>query len=224
VVPLTTGSTLVLGSGITVRGTQSGDVGENALGLVNQGTILANTSGQTIFVRSNTWSNAGTLRATAGGHISAPAPLSNTGVIEADAGTVTLTGNWTNAGTISARNGGVITINGNVVNDGQSIAGAGGRLSVAGNFTQTTTGQLDVELGGVTTSNFGRLQVSAAVNLAGTLNVVLVGGFVPASGNTFEVITFGSRIGDFDVKNGLDQAGVMFNAVFDSNSLDLVVI
>jgi hypothetical protein len=45
--------------------------------------------------------------------------------------------------------------------------------------------------------------VTGKATLGGTLNVTLVGGFVPAVGSAYQILTFGSRSGDFATENGL---------------------
>jgi hypothetical protein len=62
----TTGGTLEIGSGITIHGTQGGTVGASGFGLINHGTIDADTAGKTIDIFGDNWSSDGTLRATAG--------------------------------------------------------------------------------------------------------------------------------------------------------------
>jgi outer membrane autotransporter protein len=60
----------------------------------------------------------------------------------------------------------------------------------------------DIELGGTGTGQFDQLKVTGNVSLAGTLNVSLVGSFVPATGDVFAIITFmGALSGDFTTKN-----------------------
>src|SRR5262249_18207717 len=43
--------------------------------------------------------------------------------------------------------------------------------------------------------------------LDGTLNVSLINGFSPTPPQSFQILTFGSRTGDFATKNGLDLGG-----------------
>jgi hypothetical protein len=98
----TAGATLVLGPGITVRGL-SGTIGAaNAL-VVNQGSILADVSGGTITVAGSSFSNAGQLvESGTGGSVGVTANSLNTGLIEADHGTITFSGSFTqNVGTLS---------------------------------------------------------------------------------------------------------------------------
>jgi hypothetical protein len=121
-------------------------------------------------------------------------------------------------------------INANVTNGGQVIpggTGATGTLTINGNYTQTATGALDIDLGGTTAgSQYGQLAVSRAATLGGTLNVATIGGFTPAFGNTFQVLTFGSLSGNFATYNAPSLASSLYlDAVFspsgDPTSLSL---
>src|SRR5262249_38520270 len=82
----------------------------------------------------------------------------------------------------------------------------------------------NLELGGLTAgSQFDRLSTSGVVALNGTLNVSLINGFSPAFGNSFQVLTFGSRTGDFATINGLDLGnGLRLVPFYDGVSLTLI--
>jgi hypothetical protein len=80
---------------------------------------------------------------------------------------------------------------GNLVNGGGTIApGASpGLTAVQGDFTQVDGGRLEIELGGrAPATEFDRLTVTGGATLAGALDVSLIGGFVPAAGDSFEVL------------------------------------
>ena len=91
-----------------------------------------------------------------------------------------------------------------------SLANAGviglapGTLKVNGTYTQASTGSLDVGIGGATAgSQFGQLNVTGAASLGGTLNVSLLNGYSPSSGNSYLILTFASVTGDFATETGL---------------------
>jgi hypothetical protein len=76
-------------------------------------------------------------------------------------------------------------------------------LDVSGNYQQTASGVLNIELGGYSAgTNFDLITVSAGgvggiATLAGTLNVSLTNGFVPTNGASFTFLTASSRAGSF---------------------------
>ena len=81
--------------------------------------------------------------------------------------------------------------------------GAAASLAISGNYTQTSTGALNVELGGTTAGTlYDQLNVSGTAVLAGSVNIALINGFTPSSGNTFQIMTFGSVSGTFATYNG----------------------
>ncbi len=77
-----------------------------------------------------------------------------------------------------------------------------GTLTITGNFPQATTGVINIELGGTAAgTEYDVLAISGDATFAGTLNVSLIDPFVPGEGDSFEIITYGSRTGEFDTVN-----------------------
>jgi hypothetical protein len=90
----------------------------------------------------------------------------------------------------------------NFENDGILTIGAGCTFTVNGNFTQSGSGTLDVQLGGPPASGqFGKLVVTGQANLGGKLQIDLVNGYAPNPGDSFIFITFATRNGDFTMFN-----------------------
>jgi hypothetical protein len=220
------GSTLTIGSGITIHGPRGGSVG--VLGAVaNQGTISAAVSGREITVSGSSVTNVGTIEALNGGRILlAGGQFTNTGDVTVGAGSTarvlsgtylqtagetSLAGGTLWADTVSLQGGvlsGFGTVRGTVsvslINAALLDLGAPtGTLQVNGTYQQTAAGVLNVGLGGTAAGQFDRLQITGAATLGGTLNVALVGAFLPAVGNTFEILTFASRTSDFATVTGL---------------------
>jgi hypothetical protein len=97
------------------------------------------------------------------------------------------------------------TVNASLTNAGAPSVGLGaaGALTVNGDYSQTSTGSLNVVIGGLTAkSQYSQLQVSGQATLAGTVNVTFVNGFTPAPGNAFALLTCGSRSGTFATVRG----------------------
>lgn len=121
------------------------------------------------------------------------------------AGDVTLSGTLS-AGALSIPSGitlsGTGTVVGDVSNSGTISPGSSaGILTISGNYAQTSTGVLNVEIGGTTAgTEYDRLAVSGTATLGGTLNV-LEGLVAPVAGTTYTVITCGSCTGTFTTVN-----------------------
>jgi hypothetical protein len=152
-------------------------------------------------------------------------------------GTYTQTGGTTllSGGTLTAAGGvfihagslaGTGTINGTVTNDGVVSPGgdgAAGVLTINGDYTQTATGVLTIDLGGTADGQYGRLAVTGIATLDGTLQVNLVGGFSPGAGDRFQVLTFGGRNGDFAAYALPDLGSSLYlDPAYDDTSLTLV--
>ena len=142
--------------------------------------------------------------------------FNNTGSVDVQAGTLAFNSGFTqtsgqtmlSGGAISASStmqiqggvlGGVGTISASVNSSGTVSPGASpGRLTIAGTYTQTASGVLNIELAGTTAgTTFDVLGVTGAATLAGTLTVTLTGGFYPATNAAFTCLTGGSRSGTF---------------------------
>jgi hypothetical protein len=100
--------------------------------------------------------------------------------------------------------GGLIT--GDVVNEGGTMAPgfSPGTITINGNYTQTSTGRLDVEIGGTSPgSGYDQLIVKGNASLAGTINLIRWNNYLPPIGSSFKLITYYSVAGGFTTFNGL---------------------
>jgi hypothetical protein len=119
---------------------------------------------------------------------------------------------------------GVGAIHGNVANHGGQVnpggVGATGVLTITGNYVQAMPAALNIELGGLTAgAQYDQLAIGGGATLDGTLNVSLTNGFAPGSGDSFQVMRYGSRSGSIATINGNGQAYV---ANYNTNDLTLV--
>jgi hypothetical protein len=145
------------------------------------------------------------------------------------AGSTDLNGGTINGGTLSI-NGGLLTgtgtVNADLTNGGQVIpggTGVAGTLTINGSYTQTSTGALDIDLGGTTVgSQYDQLAVSGTASLGGTIDVSLINGFHPALGSTFQPLTFGSSTGNFGFYNGIVLGNrLLLDPALNPNNLTL---
>jgi hypothetical protein len=105
-----------------------------------------------------------------------------------------------------------------VTNTG-TIAIESGYLRIRlGSYTQAATGTLAIDIaGGAPGTGYGVLQVVGPMSLAGTLDLDLVGGFAPAPGQTFQVMTFSGRVGVVVI----DTGGVPHVATYNPGDLTI---
>ena len=172
------------------------------------------------------------------------ARVTNSGDVRITAGTLGLNGGYTQTGGSTVLNGGALSsnsalriqggkltgigtvaagvINGGVVEPGNGV----GSLTISGNYEQTGSGSLRVQIGGLTPeTEFDRLTVTGAATLTGTLAISLTNGFTPTVGDSFIVMTFASRNGDFTQVNGADLGNEMqFVKNSESANVTLAVI
>lgn len=203
-------SRFIIGPGMTVRsGTGGGYVGTTYYTgtLINQGSIISDTPGETINVNGGYVTNEGSMRAVNGGRIYA----------NADTGIAAL-GVWTNAGSIYVGKSSSFVV-----------------YNVSDGFTQTAEGSISVELGGTLTADRGIVHLgnpstgssTVFVTLDGTLNVVLVDGYVPPVGTTIDIVSYspGLLTGQFALINGLDIGnGTVFQPTYTNSALVLEVV
>jgi hypothetical protein len=101
---------------------------------------------------------------------------------------------FNNAGTVRKSAGsGTTTINPQFNNTG-TVAALSGMLAFNGGFS--TTGE-ELLFGMSGPGSCGKISIAGNVMLGGTVGVVWLGGFVPASGNTFTILSYGSYSGVF---------------------------
>lgn len=120
--------------------------------------------------------------------------LAATGIIN---GTGTFGGNLTNTGTVSPGN-------------------SPGILTVDGDYTQSPEGLLEIEIAGLT--DYDVLDVSGSAFLGGSLAVDFLGGFVPETGDIFDILWADSIEGAFSVSAGFENLFSIAYDAFDNQS------
>jgi CARDB/Immunoglobulin domain len=150
----TAGTTLTIGSGITITG-QNGTIGYGSwwggpqnISIINDGTLSDDVSGGTIDVNAQTFGNQGVLSAINGGQLSVQGLTGYIGAVSlATSGTVTLNGTYTNNSVLNVTNGATLNLNGNWVNAG-TLDEVGGKIGFGG--TWINSGIIDATNGTVT--------------------------------------------------------------------------
>ncbi|MGH7675649.1 MAG: hypothetical protein ACREMV_10295, partial [Gemmatimonadales bacterium] len=126
------------------------------------------------------------------------------GVIDVGAGQILkITG-----GTVLHGTGAVLQGRGTVDVAGSALTVAGqvrpgsspGVLTVAGNYPVQTSAVTSIELGGlVAGAEYDRLTVTGTASVSGRLDVILISGFAPRTGDVFLIVTAGSLGGVFAI-------------------------
>ncbi|MGA2246322.1 MAG: YDG domain-containing protein [Verrucomicrobiota bacterium] len=127
-----------------------------------------------------------------------PAAFYNAGLMTFSGTTGNLADAFTNTGTVTVSNG-TFTVSGN-----HALAG----------------GTLNFGLNSLT--SFGQISLSGAALLGGTLSATLTNGFIPAVGNSWQVLSYGSLTGAF-TKTNLPPVAV-WKTTYGSTSLSIQVL
>ncbi|MCK4872726.1 MAG: hypothetical protein KAS72_08390 [Phycisphaerales bacterium] len=108
-----------------------------------------------------------------------------------------------------------------------------GTLTIEGEFLQDELGLLEIEIGGYLAGDeFDVLDIIGSLEfldigdgVAGTLDIALIDGFTPSFGDTFDVIFWDTRIGEFETYLGLNLGGgLWFDVQYLSDRMRLEVI
>ncbi|HEV7330104.1 MAG TPA: T9SS type A sorting domain-containing protein [Flavisolibacter sp.] len=200
---------------VTVHGTLNNNhvFGNQGLVTINNGGAIENKA-NALFTNTGfggfTFPTIGTLVINSGGMFN-------------NSGTATLkAGNLTNNGTLDNQSflTGNATVTGNLTNSGTLAPGnSPGMYTIHGDYSATTTAIHNFEVGGTASSSFDRLRAGGNVYLDGTLNVSLINGFVPSSGNPDLPIFTGTINGMFSTVNKPSH----YELIYNSNSVVLRV-
>ena len=168
---------------------------------------VANGAADPDLLVSGSLAGGGTLTKTGGGRMTLSGTSTQTGDIIVSAGSVAVTGSLAEDSTVTVLSGAALEgtgiVQGFVSNAGLVSPGAGGVavLSV-GTFEQVAGGAIEIGLDGVAAgSGHDQVAVTRSATLAGDINVTLAPGFVPEVGDSFTVLSCGSRVGTFAAIN-----------------------
>jgi hypothetical protein len=141
------------------------------------------------------------------------------GILTAHGGLILQKGSLVGKGTVAAA-----VSSGASVTAGDSSANPA-TLSVAGSYTQNSTGTLNISIGGSTAGKYGQVAVSNGVILGGTLAIKLINGFVPAIGDTLNVVTGSAVSGTFSTVTGTSiNSGEHFEVSYTPTAVTLTVV
>ncbi len=202
------GGQLTLDETVTVEG--QGEIGYQGETIINEGTIHANGSGETLEISPGTFTNSGTLRVSGGATLVLEGDFQNYGGVELASGGL-LNATSLGASGLELLSGSSLlgegTILGNLTNtDGAVAPGSSpGMLVLNGDYTQGSAGELLIGIGGLVQGlEYDFVDISGTALLAGSLRLELEDGFVPLLVDTFVILEAdGGLSGTFDELIGL---------------------
>ncbi len=163
----------------------------------------------------------------------------NKGTINADTiGTITIdpsigSGIFTNKGTMISGNGvlvfdaaaGAAIVNDGILTKGDGYPGGGGSVTINGDFTQGSTGVINFVVSSAQDPNGGGFQISGHAILAGSLDIVLIDGFVPVKGDGGKVLKYGSETGTFSTVKSTPAlpSGMSFQVSYSTSGIVVLV-
>jgi hypothetical protein len=188
---------------------------------VNSGAGRFEIANGRAFTAAGTFRNLGTVT------IGAGSTFSLTRDYYQEAGTTAVNGVLATPDTVHVISGtlqGTGTVDAHVrnaryVNPGNST----GTLTIDGSYLQTADGYLEIELEGPEAGRFDRLVVTGHATLAGKLYVLPEDVSDVADGQTFEVMRFASRTGQFSQIMGCPRPGICVTGAYTDTSVVVTV-
>jgi len=120
------------------------------------------------------------------------------------------------------------TFTGSLVNTGATILPGSptGTMTISGNYTQGAGGTLGIDINDrPATSDFDKLSIGGSATLDGTFALAVAPGFVAELDDSFRVIDYASRTGQFATLTGLTPgAGVDYMEVYNADNFTLNAI
>ncbi len=244
------GRTLNHAAGQTTTHTDAGNLllGDGAV-FNNNGSydLQSDASIDNTGLAPRTFNNNGIFTKSGGAGSSSINPsFTNTGEVNANSGTLGLNNYTQTAGTTRLNGGSIssattIQLQGGLLEgaNNSSITGdinqtggtinpglSAGILNLVGGFTQDVNGTLVFEIGGLNPgTGHDQINASGSAVTNGTINVVLINGFVPSAGDTFTLASAaGGGSGNPTVNLPALPAGLSWEEVADPNALIIRVV
>jgi hypothetical protein len=96
-------------------------------------------------------------------------------------------------------------------------------INMGGNVEFGPSAAFEIEIGGLTPgTQHDRINIAGQATLNGALELSLINGFVPSPGDSFTIMTFGSRSGTFS--QIVQPTMAQFNAIYSATDLVLVAV
>jgi cyclophilin family peptidyl-prolyl cis-trans isomerase len=125
--------------------------------------------------------------------------------------------------TLGVRDG--ISLTQSVLNLGTFAPGLQVGTVTLPSYEQTAEGTLAIQLRGPTIdTQYDRLNVTGQAKMDGNVDVTLLGGYQPAAGSSFNIITAGSLTGTFTADLPGISAGLVWNVAVSGTTMTLTVV
>ncbi|WP_206751552.1 beta strand repeat-containing protein [Trichormus variabilis] len=193
----------------------------------NAGTLIksnGSTTGSDNSYVSSIFNNTGTVDIKKGTLIFVQGYTQTTGTTRLSGGSITFDYIPLNlqGGTLV----GIGTITGNVNNTGGQVNPGNtiGTLNITGDYSQSGTGTLNLELGSA--ASFDKFNITGAADVGGILKLNLTAGYTPTIGTKFTVLTYGSATTkSFNTIQGIDiSSSLAFAPTSTGKNLILEVV
>ncbi len=106
------------------------------------------------------------------------------------------------------------TVRGHLQNNGVVSPGNSPGIQNVGSFTQIAGGTLQIEIAGTggagAADGHDQINVTGEARLGGTLDLALINAFTPSQGDIFQILTYGSVVGQFDQITGFEVGGGLY--------------
>ncbi|MEZ4652044.1 MAG: hypothetical protein R3E12_00150 [Candidatus Eisenbacteria bacterium] len=152
--------------------------------------------------------------------------FSNTGTMTISTSATITGGTVSNSGAGLIRGSGTLDVSDAAFTNNATVSPglSAGVLHITGDYSQTAPGTYVCELGGLGAgSGYDQLAITGAADLNGILDVSVIGGFVPADGDSFVVMTYGSFTGAFSDTSSLAAIVPGIDLVTDYQPTQLVL-
>jgi hypothetical protein len=189
----------------------------------------------------NLLNNYGTFRKSGGSAESViEAKFTNSGLVDVQSGTLAFSGGFTQTAGATTVKGATITSTSPLHILGGSIGGTGqivadvwnegglvspgfspGTLTIDGDYTQGPDARLLLEIAGLQPGQFDVFNVTGTATLHGFLEISLLDGFQPLTGDAFPIFTYASLVGQFDSIFVMGQPGYEFTPTYGLDQLNL---
>lgn len=168
----------------------------------NEGSVVKAVSlGQSVFDAD--FVNSGDITVRSGRLDLGPSYIQTAGSLNLNGGDVATEGTFQIEGGVVK---GIGTMDGSVVNDGGTLKPgfSPGFITILGNYTQTSNGTLQLEIGGLDAgTEYDQMNIYGSATLGGQLDLIKWNGYVPPSGYSFWLITCYNMMNDFSNITGL---------------------